>query len=184
MKIINLLPQPRQRELYYDSILRNLWMVVLCSALSFVVVFLAQFGTKLYLEMQESLMKSQIQSLKTEIGKQENATVKDKIKTANGLIGDYNKLATGSPKWSQLVKAFVVLPPDGVKINNFTVNPQTKSITITGLSPTRELVIALHDAILNDKDHFFGIDYPFENVALPTNVSFHFTFFYKDSVIK
>lgn len=184
MRIVNLLPKNRQEELRYEAMLRSLWTVCVFSLISFVLVFLVQFGLKIYLEFQAGSIKSQIASLENQIAQQRNTNVKDQITAINNLIADFNSLTSSSPKWSKVIKAFVVLPPAGVRINSFSIDPQTKSISIYGLSPTRELVIELYNNILKDTKNFYGINYPLENVAKPKNIAFHFTFFYNEDLIK
>jgi cell division protein FtsB len=183
-KIINLLPKARQQELHFDSMLHSLWLVVIWSVLSFAAVFLAQFGTKFYLQLQSRNIHDQIQALQAEVDKQQNADVKTKVQEVNNLIGDYHNLVVAAPQWSKIVKAFLPLPPQNVKINALNINVQNKSISITGLSPSRELVIQLYNNILSDKKDFYGVDYPLENVVTPTDNAFHFTFFVQDKLWK
>ena len=76
------------------------------------------------------------------------------------------------------------MPPQGVKINSFNIDPVGKSVTINGISPTRDLVIELYNNILNDSNDFYNINYPLENVVLPVNVDFHFTFFIQDKLLQ
>ena len=184
MRIINLLPKPRQSELRYEAMLHSLWFVCVLSVLSYVLVFMVQFGVKFYLQFEAGSIKAQITQLQAEAQKQQTSDVKTQVTQVNNLISDYNNLAASSPKWSNLIKAFAPLPPDGVKINSLTIDPVGKSIAINGLSPTRELVIQLYNNILNDKTHFYGINYPLENVAKPTNVAFHFNFYFREDLIK
>lgn len=181
-KVINLLPKPKQKELHYDSMLHSLWTIVIWSCLSFAAVFAAQFATKFYLQLEGQVIHDQIIALQKEVDKQQNSDVKAKIAVANNLIKDYHKLAVASPQWSKIIKAFAPLPPAGIKINTFAVNTSNKSVVITGLSPTRDLVIMLYNTILADQKDFYGIDYPLENVVAPTNNSFHFTFYVQDSL--
>ena len=183
-KTINLLPKPRQQELHSDSLLHSLWLVVILTGLSFAAVFLVQFGTKFYLQLQSQSIHDQILALQAEVDKQQNTDVKTKVQAVNNLIGDYHNLVVAAPQWSKIVKAFLPLPPVGLKINSFTISVSNKSINITGLSPTRELVIQLYNNILSDQKDFYGIDYPLENVVSPTDDPFHFTFFIQDKLWK
>jgi hypothetical protein len=176
MKTINLLPKIRQQELRYEVLLNSLWVVALLSLASFILVFLIQFGTKFYLQYQDNSIKQQVAELQSQVNKQQNTQIKDKITAVNNLVTDYLNLANSSPKWSKVIKAFAPLPPPGLKISSFSINPTQNTINITGLSPTRDLVILLYNNILNDTNDFYGIDYPLENVVNSTNVSFHFTF--------
>jgi len=184
MKTINLLPKSRQEELRYEILLHSLWFVIILSLLSFAMVFLAQFGAKFYLQYQAVAIKDQISQLQIQVNQQQNADIKTKIQSINGLISDYNNLANNSPKLSRVIKAFAPLPPAGVKINSFAVDPTAKTISITGTSPTRDLVIKLYNNILLDTKDFSNIDYPLENVVEPTNVNFHFTFNIQDGLMK
>jgi type II secretory pathway pseudopilin PulG len=177
MKTINLLPKPRQRELRFDSVLHSLWVVITLSLISFVLVFLAQYGTNFYLQRQAQDIKAQVVALQDEVGKQQNTNVKNQVQTVNNLIEDYKNLAAASPKWSKVIKAFAPLPPSQLKITTFNVNSSDGLVRITGQSATRDPVIQLYNNILGDSKDFYDIDYPLENISQPTNVSFHFSFY-------
>ncbi len=184
MKVINLLPKPRQQEARYIAMLRGVWFVFGFSLVSFVLVFLAQSGTLFYLQNQAGRLQAQIADLKAQVNKKENSQVKSQVKAANDLISDFKNLAQTSPKWSKVIEAFMPLPPEGVKINTFSIDPAKKTINITGIAPTRELVIKLHDNIAKDKRDFHDIDYPFENIARAQNVNFHFSFGIQQELFK
>lgn len=184
MKVINILPKFRQQQLRYEVLLHSLWLAVWLSVISFALVFMAQFSTKLYLQLQVGQIKNQITQLQAEVNKQQNSDVKAQVTAVNNVVSDYNNLAAAAPQWSNAIKAFAVLPPPGIKITNFDLDPLTRMVNITGLSPTRDLVILLYNNILQDQNEFYGIDYPLENVAQPTNISFHFTFFVQSKLIQ
>jgi len=184
MKTINLLPKPRQRLLKDEAVFRSLLVIIGVSVFSFVLVIAAQFGTKLYLQNQSAAVHQKVLDLQDQIKKDNNSNQKAQVAEINNLIEDYKNLSSSSPKWSRVLKAFAALPPPGIKISNFSINFEDKTIQITGQSPTRELVIQLYNVILNDDKEFYNIDYPFDNVAKPTNVGFHFTFNIRDSLLK
>ncbi len=184
MKNINLLPKLKQQDFHYEIILSGLWTVVILSLLSFALVILAQIGTKLYLQAQTTGIKNQISELQGQVNKQQNTDVKTKVKDVNNIINDYVNLEKTSPKWSKVVKAFVALPPAGIKINSFSVDAAAKAVNITGISPTRELVIALYNNILSDSKDFYKVDYPLENILDSKNVNFHFTFYVRDTLMQ
>lgn len=183
MKIVNLLPQSRQDELRYEAVYHSLVTIFIFSLLSFALVFIIQFGTKFYLEAKEKSLDTSIEQLKSQINKQENADVKKKVQAINDVITDFNTLANSSPKWSKVIKAFAVLPPEGVKITNFNIDVNKKSIVINGQSPTRELVIQMYNNILNDKKNFYNVDFPLENVVKPFDIGFHFSFYIQDELL-
>ncbi len=184
MKLINLLPKIRQNELRYEAVYHSLISIFIFSLFSFALVFIIQFATKFYLEIKASSLSDQIAQLKNQVNKQENADVKKQVQAINDIITDFNKLSTTSPKWSRVIKAFAVLPPEEIEIKTFMIDVTKKTISINGLSPTRELVIQLYNNILKDETNFYNIDYPLENVAKPTEINFHFTFFIRDSLLQ
>ncbi len=184
MRQINLLPKPRLHELRYDAMLRGLWFFLTMSIFSFALVFLAQLGTKFYLQMEANVFAAEITELQSQVSKRENADLKTKIKAVNDITADFNSLAGASPRWSKVVAAFVPLPPRGTRINSMAIDGAKKTIAITGNAETREDVIQLYNNILADSDNFYNIDYPFENVAKPTKINFHFNFLIQDKLLR
>ncbi len=184
MREINLLPKIRQQEFQNELIVRSLYFVIWISCASFVLVLALQYATKLYLQNRLQSTQNRTELLISQVNKQDNAQIKQKIKAINNVITDYKNLLESTPKWSKVIEAFAVLPPSEVNINTFIIDAAKKSITITGASPTRELVIALHDKIEQDQEHFYNIDFPLENIVKAKDVSFHFTFFIKDELFK
>ncbi|MEK7161650.1 MAG: hypothetical protein AAB729_03085, partial [Patescibacteria group bacterium] len=106
-----------------------------------------------------------------------------KIKTVNDTVSDFNNLVNASPKWSRVMAAFSPLPPPGTRLNSMVIDSAKKTIVITGNAETREDVIQLYNNILADKDNFYNIDYPFENVAKPNKINFHFSFLIQDKLL-
>ena len=184
MRLINLLPKPRQEELHYERILQGLYLVISLSIASFFLVFLAQAGTKIYLGGEYKATQAEIESIKSQLNNKANAQVQKEIKAINDVVGDYKSLADNSPNWSKVLKAFAPLPPAGIKINSFAVNIASRTVNITGISPTRELVIQLYNNINADSKDFLNTDYPLDNLSRENNVPFHFSFVVQESLLK
>ena len=184
MRIINLLPKSKQQELHYELIFQGLVRVFWVSCFTYLLVFAAQLGVKIYLEHEVSTVQLGIDDLQQQVKKQDNATIKSKVTAVNNVVTDYKTLMSSSPQWSNLLRAFAPLLPEGVRINNMQADPRTKVVIISGFSPTRELVDILYYNILRDTQNFTGIDYYFENIVKSTNDNFHFTFTYTDSLMK
>lgn len=183
MKIINLLPKIRQKELMYERLFsKSLKLVWLAVAGTFLVVGL-QIGVKIYLQRQMADVQKEIESLKSQVSKSENDEIRQTIKKVNGYITDYKTLST-SPKWSKVLDAFSKLPPPEVGIGSMQLDLAKRTVRIQGFAPTRESVIELYERIKADSENFENIDYPLENVAKPTDNSFHFTFTIKESLIQ
>lgn len=184
MKQINLLPKPKQEELRYEIIFYSfVRCIVVCSVL-FAFILGVQFASRLYIEQLTANATLGIEQLQKKANKQEDTSIKDKIQGINNFLFDYNILGSLTPHWSRALYSFVVLIPNDVKIATFNGDLSKNKIDISGFSPTREAVIALYNNIKSDGANFLNIDYPLENVAKPTNIRFHFTFYIKDTLLK
>ncbi len=184
MRIINLLPKDKQEELKHEAIYHGLVKLVWISLFTYLLVFGSQLGTKAYLEYKATTLESDIERLKQQVNKQDNAAIKKEITGINNIVNDFKSLYEGAPHWSNVLKEFSKLPPTSVTISSLQVDLKTKAVSINGYAPTREAVIELYNNILRDEKHFTGVDYPLENVAKPTENNFHFTFYVQDAVLK
>jgi Tfp pilus assembly protein PilN len=183
MKTINLLPKLRQEELRYESILKRVFKVIWMFVFVVFIVFASQLAARIVLQRESGQIVSKIETLKRQVNKESNTQIRAKIKTINDTVADYKNLIDISPKWSKVLEAFALLPPEEVSIESLSVDLPKKSITISGFSPTREKVIELYDIINQDKEHFYNIDYPLQHIVKPTNVNFQFTFYIQDSFL-
>lgn len=183
MKRINLLPQHKQVELYYEDLYHSVNALVALSAVILLLGVVVQVGVWVYLDRKEARLVVEVTELQQVINKSENAEVKQEIKDINAQMTDFDKLTTSSPQWSKVLKAFAGLVPNGVLINNFISDSESQEVEISGYSPTREQVIELYNNINASKEYFKDINYPLENVAKPTDVTFNFKFYIQDGIL-
>jgi Tfp pilus assembly protein PilN len=183
MKLVNLLPKIKQKELIYEEAYHSMVVFIEIGIATLLLVFAAQFGSRFYIGQVERRYDKDIQELKQVTDKQENAELKKQIQDINAVVGDYNQLAVGTPQWSKVMQAFAHDVPEGVSVQTFLADGAKLKIDISGVSPTREKIIELHRNISSDTDHFEKIDYPLENIARPTDTPFHFTFYLKPQVL-
>ncbi len=183
MKRINLLPQHKQTDLYYEDLYHSVNSLVGVSVVILLLGIVVQIGVWVYLDQKEASLQAEITELQLVIDKSENAQVKQEIKQINTQMADFDNLNKNAPKWSAVLKAFAGLVPDGVLITTFVSDAETGEIEISGFSPTREQVIELYNNINADKVHFKNINYPLENVSRPTDVRFNFKFFINSGIL-
>ncbi len=183
MKHINLLPKNKQTELYYEDLYHSTKVAVALGVFILLLGVVSQVFVSVYLRNKENSQVTEIESLKQQTDKTENAEQKTQIRLINNRMQDFEKLAADSPKWSVVLRAFSSLVPKGVKISSFRADSKTGKISIAGFSPSRDQVIELYNNINTDKDHFKDIDYPLENVAKPVNVNFNYTFYIQDGIL-
>lgn len=183
MKHINLLPQHKQTELYYEDLYHSTLVAVIIGVAVVLLGVVAQIFVMVYLNSKERAVSAEVETLKQQTDKTENAELKRQIRSINNQMLDFEKLSANSPKWSKVIAAFAKQVPKGVKINSFVADSKTSKIEITGFSPTREAVIELYNNINSDKENFKDINYPLENVAKPTNVQFNYAFYIVEGVL-
>lgn len=183
MKHINLLPKHKQTELYYEDLYHSTLVAVILGVAVLLLGVVIQIFVMIYLGSKESRVSAEVETLKQQTDKTENAELKRQIRLINNQMSDFEQLAANSPRWSKVISAFAKLVPKGVKINTFKADSKTSKIEITGFSPTREAVIELYNNINTDKAHFKDINYPLENVSKPTNVQFNFAFYIVEGVL-
>lgn len=183
MKIINLLPKNKQKELKFEKLYYSLQRFALVAVISVILVVTAQIGTKVYLKWQLSKLTAEIAIIKSNENKEENAKIKTKIKQINNQISDFATLTATSPAWSEVLSALAPLVPSEVTIQTFSADEAKKQVLISGYSKTREGVVGLYNKILNANGKFKNIDYPLENVSKPEDVPFHFTFQIEDTLL-
>lgn len=183
MKRINLLSKQKQHELVNEHTLYSVSVAVVLATLILILGVVVQLGVWVYLDRTAKSVSDQITQLQAIANKSENADLKQQIKLANNEIQDFSSLYNKTPQWSDVLAAFVKDVPNTVKITQFDAQTDKQLITISGYSPTRDLVIDLYNNINADKDHFKNIDYPLANVTQPTDVRFFFTFSIADGVL-
>lgn len=181
---LNLLPQSKQRELYYEQLLHSVSVAVGLAVAVLLLGVVAQIGTRIILKQQLSGIEADIQYFQQAVDKEENTALKQEIRVINNQMKDFQNLYQNTPLWSDVLEAFARQVPNGVLVTDFSGTLETGEIEIAGYSPTRELVIELYNNINADKEHFKDINYPLENVAKPTDVEFRYTFYLKEGVFK
>ncbi len=183
MKHINLLPPKKQTELYYEDLYHSTAVAVALGVLILMLGIVAQIFVSIYLQSKTTKLNSEIQTLKQQTDKTENAEQKTQIKMINSQMQDFEKLAKDSPIWSKVLLAFSKQVPKTVKIDSFQADAKTGKITISGYSPTRDLVIELYNNLNSDKEHFKDVDYPLENVTKPADILFNYSFTIQEGIL-
>jgi|SRR6185503_5151561 len=184
MKFVNLLPKFKQQEIVYETYFHSLIFFIELALVSLALLFVAQFGVRLFLDQQIRQHDRDITALHLIVDKQDNAELKKQITIVNGFVTDFSELDNMTPAWSKVLRAFATHIPDGVSIRALSTDYAKAEIEIRGVAETRDQVIQLHDNIERDTDNFLNIDYPLENISQPTDVNFHFTFSIQESLLK
>ncbi len=183
-KTINLLSPTIQRALqlrrWHRSLLRFYFFTgaVLC------VTALIVGGAWWFLNITESRLRREAEEIQMRFAGKEVTDIKKQVKVLNAQITDYNQLAVAAPRWSRVLERLAQVAPPGLQVTSFTVDSNKRVATITGFSPTRDLVISLYNNLVQDTEYFEAVNYPLENVAKPANINFSYTFTVKEQAIR
>lgn len=183
-KVINLLPKSRLKDLYQEMVFHRLLSAVWLSVFSFAAVIGVQVYAQFELQRRLTDYQGRLDQVKQQVNKKENSDLKAKIKGMNNLIADYKNMGDSIPKISKVLIAFSLLPPDNVSINSLVIDPNKKTVIVTGFSPTRDAVLDFYNAIKGDTKNFKNVDYPLQHIVRPTEVPFQFTFSINDELLK
>lgn len=184
MKIVNLLPKSKQQNLRRERVAAALQTFLVLSVVVYILAYASQVGVRFLLAARARAAIDATDQLRKQVDRKENAQVRQQVKEVNDRISDFNTLANTAPRVSQVLRAFAKLPPEGLVVSSLTVDPVTKYVSVTGFSPTRELVIDFYNRIKADETEFTNVDYPLENVSQPKNIQFNFSFTVQDALLK
>lgn len=184
MRLVNLLPKQKLDDLYYEGLVKNLWSLGVFVFICGIISIGAALTSKFFILKNQESVKNELDKIKAVSNKKENSELKNKIKTINSNISDYNNLAKKTPKWSNVVSALAKDLPEEIRITALASDPKTGKMTINGVSKTRDGVLVLYNNIKNDNVNFTDIDYPLENLSSPVNTTFHFSFSIKPEAFK
>lgn len=177
--MINLLPSSEQELLRKERIFSRLRAWIIASLLSYALAVVTLIVARIYMESDLSSLDSQIRTQTKIISEKNNAALKKRVENYNGLVADYVKLQTSTPRWSKILIVLSALTPSDVQITNFSANLASGKLDISGKSRTRDSVLLLRSNIASNPN-FKNIDLPLENLQKPANLDFHYSFFFSD----
>jgi Tfp pilus assembly protein PilN len=183
MRSANLLPREEKELLEKERLLLAVRRFIIFSALSYAIVFGMLFTAGLYDRLLLESVDSQIQQEDTGEAKKANAELKTKIDRYNSIFNDYNTIAANNPEWSNVLLEFAGLVPADIVIQSFNANTASGKIEVSGFARNRDSVLKLRDDLQNS-DYFKNTDFPLENLTKPGNLSFRYTFFLEENVLK
>lgn len=181
---INLLPKSRQTQLVFRAWYVSLLRVYIVAGLSLLLMSVALFGVGSYIQISRSGLDKEAEELRRVAASSEVGEIRNQVKDVNQWVKDYNTLAAGLPRWSKFMQRFSQVVPPGVEIRSLSVDAVGLKVEVRGFAPTRELVIAFHDRLVEASDSFAKVDYPLENVSRAEDIPFHYTFTINPELLK
>jgi len=109
----------------------------------------------------------------TSLVKVEHQKIQTVIDSANKKIEDTEKIQKTFSKWSLLLYDFASIIPDEIRLDFIHINQDTGTFKITGMSPTRDILLETKVALEENKI-IESLDAPLSNFIEKEDINFRF----------
>ncbi|MBI3305338.1 hypothetical protein HYZ80_03410 [Candidatus Parcubacteria bacterium] len=172
---LNLLPQQEKLTLTWERWRRLVIFIVRRLVVGIVVLWGMLVAVEFFLDVEsrrlEAILAADRDSLSTSVVQQLESRFQNNVSTAKTI----ERLTGAShPVTPQLIEV-IVLIPSGVDVKSIEYFAPVRRITIRGRAPTRELVLALSDAIRKNS-RYVDVTAPSTNLIKPADIDFSFAF--------
>lgn len=173
--MINLLPKEQKSEI---SVLRKLVLIsiweilIICFFVSLILIFLL---VKVFIESEIKVNEILAKEKEKEISS--NRALEEKIENFNLSLSQIYSFYQDQTIFSEILDQIFQKIPEGIYLTNLNISLQEKTldVSLTGFSPSRELLLSFKENLEKDKK-FSNIDFPLETWTKRENISFIVTF--------
>lgn len=172
--MINLLPPQQKEELLEEERLKlvlTLGIIILAFLVSLILIL---FSIKTSLISDSGIQKIYFEQRKKELENLEIQELEAKIKNYNLTL---SKLKTfyQNPDLTSILEKISETLPQGTYLTTLNFSPQTSQISLTGFSPTREILLQFKEN-LERTEGLKEIYFPPPNWLKPTEIDFSVNF--------
>lgn len=179
--MINLLPPEYKKELSKEEqfkIVLNLGIFVLLFLFCFSLILLS---IEIYVSGQLEIKKQFIEQSQKEMKFSEIEDLEQKIKFVNENV---SKLALFYENQTSIIKISEEISnmlPDGIYLNNISINTSKEKdyrflVSLSGFSPSRELLLELESNIKKKQEFFKDSSFPQSTWTKPVDIDFSLNF--------
>lgn len=173
--MINLLPSEQKEELKQEKSLRLvlvLGTVVLAFLASLtLILFLIKISISADLEVQKIYFLQK----EKELEKPEIQKFETKIKNYNSTFSRLEAYYKNQIELTSVLEKIFQTIPQEIYLNDFNFNPQKSEFSLTGFSPTREILLQFREN-LEKKEDFKEISFPTAVWTFTDNIDFSVKF--------
>lgn len=175
MKILNLLPQARKKELELEFLSHKVlmfWTMVILSLIIFVILAAVfRFYMQSLITSNEEIISVNKQRLEAPEYKQ----LHDEILALNDTVADIKNINNHHYAWSNALYQLSSLVSARVQLNQLSFSAAKAQMDISGQARERQDVLVLYEDI-KASEFFDEINFPLNNLEQPTSSNFTFTF--------
>ncbi|MBI4099364.1 hypothetical protein HY442_02465 [Candidatus Parcubacteria bacterium] len=172
---LNLLPQQEKLALTWERWRRLVVFIMRRLVVGIVVLWGMLVAVEFFLDVEsrrlEAILAADRDSLSSSVVQQLESRFQKNVSTAQTI-----ERLTGAiqPATPQLIEVIGLIPP-GADVKSIEYLAPARRITIRGRAPTRELVLALSDAIRGNP-RYVDVTAPSTNLIKPADIDFSFAF--------
>lgn len=176
---LNLLPTEEKKKIKLDFLQCNIIFSGLFLILLILILILILSGSliflnfKLYSISQETMLQ-QSKIVQTETIK----GIEKKVKELNLQLTDLDKITKNQSNFYNVLSDIVPELLSRVEVYTIDMERETKTITITGYSSTRDNLLLIKKT-LETSVKYKNIDFPISNLTNPKDINFRFSFTYE-----
>ena len=177
---MNLLPISQRKRVrllinYQNVIFCGLFLIALVLLL---ILFLGGFLVSLNFTFQ-TLEEEIIFEQSKVVGKETVEGIEKKVRGLNQDLMDLRKAQLDQSNIYGIIENLYQNLFLGVQIQNLDIDEQTKKITVTGYSVTRENLLAIKE-ILENSPEYKDVNFPLSNLVSARDIDFRFSFIYEN----
>lgn len=172
--MFNLLPDSIKKEIRSEYKMRRISVILIFVLIIQIFSFISLFPSWVSSRTREESMLIQLEKIRESNLSSDANEIKNKIKSINSEINVLNS-SLEYRGFSPLVDFILSKKTPSITLNSFTFTEgKTSTITLKGISSTRESLVAFVDSIKSG-EVFSAVELPVSNLAKNRNISFSIT---------
>jgi len=171
--MINLLPPQQKRDLLGEERFKLILILVILLLVFLILLSLILLSIKIYISGQ-----AESQKILANLGEKELPqfnTLKEKLNSINQDLSKVDSFYEGQFNLTEFLERISKIIPEGIYLNSFSYQKDTSRITLSGFSPTVEVLVDFKESLEKQKD-FKEIRFPPVVWIKLVNIDFDLTF--------
>ncbi|MCJ7786600.1 PilN domain-containing protein [Patescibacteria group bacterium] len=156
--MINLLPPQQKRDLLGEERFKLILILGILLLVFLILLSLILLSIKIYISGQAEYQKILANLEEKELPQRFNA-LKEKLNSINQDLSKIDSFYQGQFNLTEFLERISKIIPEGIYLNSFSYQKDTSQITLSGFSPTVEVLVDFKENLEKQKD-FKEIRFP------------------------
>ena len=173
--MVNLLPPQYKQELKKEENFRMFLILATVSLTFFVSLALILFSVRIYVRAQAESVKFLVEAERVRLQSTQTMELREKITKGSRNISKLSSFYKNRSDSTEILGTIFQIVPEQVSLTSLSWRKETGAVTISGFSPSREVLFELRNG-LQAEAQFSEINFPPQNFVKPVNIDFQATF--------